>query len=461
MLAAISNGSVRGWADNGLSSFEIRTDGSVVASPFHFDLAQTAGPYSLARAQGRLWQSTDRGATWTEVDPPPRGGGKGDVEITACSPLGCDLHHWYRIGWAATPPAAREDAPVAPGAARIAPVPLPLLACKPTGAPKLDAQTRTNNSPEDLGLGNARLPIATDNSETQYTRTIFGHTMINPPHGEEGSSDRDEVASRMVVSGYQTDSGNGSHFTVLGPSKDPMNLRRPVGFVAPFDPSSLSRRTSYGIAELVAAARTVGMTSSDVLAEDPSMPTAIIPALALDPLLPSDLAFGSELGMVGVVRSAGRVKVTMRAAPQDSQWLVSAAWTGADDLALLAEVCGHAGLVEEGLAALGEALAVVDRTGERNYEAELHRLEGELRLRHEEPAEEAESCFRRALDIARRQGARSLELRAATSLARVLAGRGRRDDARTTLDDVYRRFTEGFDTVDLKDAEALLKELLR
>jgi adenylate cyclase len=130
------------------------------------------------------------------------------------------------------------------------------------------------------------------------------------------------------------------------------------------------------------------------------------------------------------------------------------------DLALLAEVCGQAGLVEEGLAALGEALGIVDRTGERNYEAELHRLQGELRLRHEEPAEEPESCFRRALDIARRQGARSLELRAATSLARVVAGRGRRDDARTTLGDVYSQFAEGFDTAELKDAETLLKELL-
>jgi len=130
------------------------------------------------------------------------------------------------------------------------------------------------------------------------------------------------------------------------------------------------------------------------------------------------------------------------------------------DLALLAEVCGQAGLVEEGLAALGEALAIVDRTGERNYEAELHRLEGELRLRHEESSQEADSCFRQAVDIARRQGARSLELRAATSLARVLAGRGRRDDARTTLGDVYGQFTEGFDTADLKDAETLLTELL-
>jgi hypothetical protein len=328
-------GSVRGWADNGLSSFEIRTDGSVVASPFHFDVAQTAGQYALARAQGRLWQSTDRGATWAEVDSPPKGGGKSEVEINACSPLGCDLSHWYRIGWASTPPTPREDPPVAPGAARITPVPLPTLACKQSGAPKVDAVTRTNNSPEDLGLGNSKLPIASDSSDTQYIRTVFGHTTINPPHGEEGSSDRDEVASRMIVSGFQTDTGSGSHFTVLGPVKDPLQLRRPVGFVAPFDPTSLVRKASYGISDLVAAARGVGMTSSDILAEDPSMPTAVIPSLALDPLAPGDLAFATELGMVGVVRSTGRVKVTMRPAAQDTQWLVSAAAIAGDDLGLL------------------------------------------------------------------------------------------------------------------------------
>lgn len=330
-----SGGSVRGWADNGLSSFEIRADGSVVASPFHFDTAQSSGQFALARAQGRLWQSVDRGATWNEVDPPPRGGGKAEVEINACSPLGCDLNHWYRVGWASTPPTPREDPPVAPGAARIAPVPLPLLACKQSGSPKLDAVTRSNNSPDDLGLGNAKLPIANDNTDTQYVRTVFGHTTINPAHGEEGNSDRDEVASRMLVSGYQTESGSGAHFTVLGPVKDPVQLRRPVAFVAPFDGLSTVRRTSYGISDLIAAARAVGMTSSDVLAEDPSMPTAVIPSLAIDPNAVGDLAFATELGMVGLVRSTGRVKVTMRAAAQDSQWLVSAASIVNDDVGLL------------------------------------------------------------------------------------------------------------------------------
>ena len=144
-----------------------------------------------------------------------------------------------------------------------------------------------------------------------------------------------------------------------------------------------------------------------------------------------------------------------------SAYRATGALTGVPyDLALLAEVCGQAGLVEEGFAALGEALAILDRTGERNYEAELRRLEGELHLKREEPTEEAQSCFRRALDIARRQGARSLELRTASCLARLLAGRDRRGEARTTLGDVYRRFTEGFDTADLRAAETLLKELL-
>jgi hypothetical protein len=78
--------------------------------------------------------------------------------------------------------------------------------------------------------------------------------------------------------------------------------------------------------------------------------------------------------------------------------------------------------------------ALADRTGERNHEAELYRLEGELRLRRMEAAAAAEPWFWRALDIARRQGARSLELRAATRLARALAIQGRRDDGRNTAD---------------------------
>lgn len=114
----------------------------------------------------------------------------------------------------------------------------------------------------------------------------------------------------------------------------------------------------------------------------------------------------------------------------------------------------------------GEALTVFDetlpfvRTGEHYYEAELQRLRGELLLmRSAGEAANAEDCFRAAIDIARRQSAKSWELHATMSLARLRAKQGKRDEARAMLADIYAWFTEGFDTADLKDAKALLDEL--
>jgi predicted ATPase len=90
----------------------------------------------------------------------------------------------------------------------------------------------------------------------------------------------------------------------------------------------------------------------------------------------------------------------------------------------------------------------------------MHRLKGELLLRQDHSkAAEAQSCFQRAVEIARNQNAKSWELRASTSLARLLAKQGRRDEARTMLAEIYGWFTEGFDTADLIDAKALLDEL--
>jgi predicted ATPase len=109
---------------------------------------------------------------------------------------------------------------------------------------------------------------------------------------------------------------------------------------------------------------------------------------------------------------------------------------------------------------LTEALALVDTTGERWCEAELHRLKGELLLQgSSENATEAEACFHHALEIARTQQAKSFELRAATSLARLWQHQGKRQEAHDLLAPVYGWFTEGFDTADLKDAKALLDAL--
>jgi adenylate cyclase len=100
----------------------------------------------------------------------------------------------------------------------------------------------------------------------------------------------------------------------------------------------------------------------------------------------------------------------------------------------------------------------VEKTGERFWEAEIHRLEGELRRLDGEDGR-AEACFQTALDVASRQGALSLELRAATSLARLCHDTGRGHDARPLLSGVYGRFREGFDTLDLRDAQVLLDSL--
>jgi predicted ATPase len=129
-------------------------------------------------------------------------------------------------------------------------------------------------------------------------------------------------------------------------------------------------------------------------------------------------------------------------------------------LALLAEACGGMGQAEEGLNVLAEALDIVHKNGERFYEAELHRLKGELTLAlSQENEAESEACFCQALEVARWQSAKSLELRAAMSLSRLWQGQGKREETRQMLSKLYGWFTEGFNTKDLKEAKALLEEL--
>ena len=133
-------------------------------------------------------------------------------------------------------------------------------------------------------------------------------------------------------------------------------------------------------------------------------------------------------------------------------------------LALQAEAYGKGGQAEEGLHVLAEALELVNETGEGFYEAEMYRLQGELTLLVRERLDavvqqEAEECFLKALDVAGHQQARSLGLRAATSLARLWQQQGKMAEARELLAPVYNWFTEGFDTADLKDAKVLLAAL--
>jgi predicted ATPase len=127
---------------------------------------------------------------------------------------------------------------------------------------------------------------------------------------------------------------------------------------------------------------------------------------------------------------------------------------------LLAEVSAHLGHPEDGLQALVEAHTLMEQQEERYWEAEVCRLRGVLLLRQPGASQaEAEAWVQRALDVARRQEAKSLELRAAMSLARLWQQQGKRLEARELLAPVYGWFTEGFDTADLQEAKALLEEL--
>jgi predicted ATPase len=133
-------------------------------------------------------------------------------------------------------------------------------------------------------------------------------------------------------------------------------------------------------------------------------------------------------------------------------------------LSIQADACLKNGQTQAGLSAIDEALAVITTTGERLWQGELYRIKGELLSQKtkgegQKAEAEAEKCFLHALEIARRQSARSWELRAAMSVSRLWQRQGKRHEARKLLSEIYGWFTEGFDTADLQEARTLLEEL--
>ena len=118
------------------------------------------------------------------------------------------------------------------------------------------------------------------------------------------------------------------------------------------------------------------------------------------------------------------------------------------------------GKFEDAWRCIGEAMTAVEATKERWFEAEVHRVAGEIALKSPKPdAAEAQAYFERALEVARQQQAKSLELRAATSMARLWRDQGKRQAAHDFLAPIHGWFTEGFNTLDLKEARALLDDL--
>jgi predicted ATPase len=138
---------------------------------------------------------------------------------------------------------------------------------------------------------------------------------------------------------------------------------------------------------------------------------------------------------------------------------LGASWYQARYLCLLAAAYAQVGQIQPGLRVIAEAKDLLARNEEHTWEGELNRIEGELLQAADSSNPDVQACFVRAVAITREQAAKSLELRAATSLARLWRDQGRRAEAHNLLAPVYGWFTEGFETRDLKDAKGLLDEL--
>jgi len=323
-------GSLRAWARGG-GAIEI-VDRRLTRSPYVLDLA-TSGARALGRTkEGRFYQSTDHGATWTEVAAPPSGAAGG--ELRDCSSAGCDLGGFYRVGWAVRPP--RPEAPVeparpAPDVRRTAPVE---LACRPMGPAQTKVLRRTDVSPEDLGLGGAmRLPTSSERAEVELVRVTLPRGIVHPLH-DPPMGDSDNPALRALLSGPGT-THDSDIISVAGPNKNPAALRRTLSFVPAFDPGAPVRRATIAMSDVIAVGRAAGMTTEEILADDMTESGEIVMVTPQDPNGASDLAFHNARGLVAHVRANERVRLAMRLSAQNEATLVSGVSLAADEAAFL------------------------------------------------------------------------------------------------------------------------------
>lgn len=310
-----SSGTLRGWQRNG-GIVEVTDDGKVTRSPYSFDLV-SSGAYALGRTQdGRFYQSTDHGATFVEVAGPPSGAAAG--ELRSCSSAGCDLGGFYRVGWAVRPP--RVEAPLAP--AKLAPEvrrtrPVELT-CRPAGPAQSKVLPRTNDSPDDLGLGHARLPVAGERTELQMIRNVVARTIVHPLH-DPPAGDSDTPSLRGMLTGFGT-TRDGDVIEVMGPNKSATALRRTFSFVPPFDPAAPVKKAVFPMSEVIAAGRAAGMTTEEILSDDMTESGNVVVMTPGDVASAGDLAFHNERGLLVRVRAASdRVRMAMRPTQNDGK----------------------------------------------------------------------------------------------------------------------------------------------
>jgi hypothetical protein len=319
-----AQGTLRGWAQlgNGTGAVEVGVDGSLQTSPFTFERISSAGGIALARTrEGRIWQTLDRGASWSEVAGPPAVRPSGWIDPHACSLVGCDLGQWYRIGWAPTSPVL-ADAPItAPPAPRIEQPAVPGMICKAAGEARRATVSADERSPDDLGLGASKLAVSDPKGITDFLRLPFPRRLVGAVRDTDAA---DATAARAIVHGPTTTPGE-TRLQVTGFNHDLMALVRQVQFVAPFDPAGSVRRAPIAQRELVAAARSAGVAG--IWSDDP-VPSGVVPVTPADPEGPDDLLVQLADGGVAVVRAEPGARAKTRAAYESArgeEWRVVSA----------------------------------------------------------------------------------------------------------------------------------------
>lgn len=324
---------LRGWVAHG-ESVEVSEGGTLVRSPYAMVDVISSGAMALGRKEDRLYQSNDHGASWSEVATPSTG--NEGIDLIGCTTAGCDLGVYFRVGWSFHPPHAEPPAVSVPVPAEIRRVRGLELSCRPAGEVVSKVLPRTGDSPEDLGLGMARLPVAKE-STWAYVRNAIPRGMVST--SGESSGDADALqALRALFSGFATTHENDADvLTVAGPNKNVLGLRRGVSYVAPFDPSGRVVRNSIAMSDVVAAGRRAGMPIEELLhGEDFTESGAIVTLTSLDPSAVSDIAVhNADHGLLSIFRG-DRVRVALSSfASQESSTVVSGVALPHDTTALL------------------------------------------------------------------------------------------------------------------------------
>jgi hypothetical protein len=363
-------GTLHGWLD-GAQAVTISPAGDVERSAFTFPRSAVSGALGFAfDRDGRAFQTLDRGESWIEIAAPPLSAKLRTLGPQRCSPVGCELGAWVRLGWDATPPVAQPEPP--PPVALPPSLPHPRLRellCMGAGEERISAAPQTQASPEDNGLGARKVP-ANDGSRDPpivYKRRFFARTLRNPAQGAT-SVDSERPALALIHGYYATFNEPGDPrapfdgITVMGPQKDPASLRRTIDVVEPFDPAGAVRSVGFTLRDLLPLAKSTGLPLGRLFASEGPDIDELCPVLPLDPAGAGGLvvSFPSEGGQFVATVSGGsspRFKIAGLRGSPDAGAIISAVEIAGGEIVALTVLGDSA---EEIIKINGNGISLVD-----------------------------------------------------------------------------------------------------